>query len=281
MRVAMLAFAIALPVHGAVHEVHEVPRPTSTSVTSAVVECADDRGCVVEHACAGTPLAAPFEDADFDRVATLAVGRTAETPRQGSRNRTCVVRAMANDGSGRAADANVQGMRYLKASETLNYVGVAVEPVHRVRSVAAVSPVPMSGNRTALDYLLERRGTTLAALEDELCSHIDREHGEWAQCWERHLQVLIDLAAYSDTPLARCIIELSEIRWQWLDWEPNHTVQIANEAVDWWSPFSDWYKHLRYFAPYPDSELSEKFEECEDMAFDIFDAHGIENPWAD
>ena len=267
--------ALALSAGGAVHE---VPRPTSTTVTSAVVECADDRGCVVEHACAATPLAAPFEEADFERVSALAVGRTAETPRQGSRNRACVVRATANDGSGAAADSNVQGMRYLKASETLNYVGVAVEPVHRVRSVAAVSPAPMSGTRTALDYLLERQDTTLAALENELCAHIDREHDEWTRCWKEHLEELLDLAAYGDTPLARCFVELAEL---WYD--ESTVVEMATLAggffprrLNYWLDIDDG------FAPNPDESAPSdgKLEECRSLVFDVFNEHGVENPWA-
>ena len=258
---------LALPASGAVHE---IPRPTSVSVTSAVVECADDRGCIVEHACAGTPLAAPFEDADFVRVSTLAVGRTAETPRQGSRNRACVVRATANDGSGATATANVQGMRYLKASETLNYVGVAVEPVHRVRSVAAVSPAPMSGNRTALDYLLERQGTTLAALEDELCAHIDREHEEWTECWKRDLHRLLRLAAYGDTPLARCFVEFGEVRNR-----ESTVARMAEEA----NGFFHFFVQL-LDASLATPEPAEKGDECRELVQDLFDAHGIDNPWA-
>ena len=261
--------ALALPASGAVHE---IPRPTSTTVTSAVVECADDRGCIVEHACAGTPLAAPFEDADFVRVSTLAVGRTAETPRQGSRNRACVVRARANDGSDAAASANVSGMRYLKASETLNYVGVDEVVLHRARTVAAVSPAPMSGNRTALDYLLERQGTTLAALEDELCAHIDREHEEWAECWKRDLHWLLTLATRGDTPLVRCFVELIEIR------HPGSTVAGKASLAD---NFSSRLSHWLDSSGWASWEPTVKVEECRELAQELFAAHGVANPWAD
>ena len=266
--------ALALPASGAVHE---IPRPTSTTVTSAVVECADDRGCIVEHACATTPLAAPFEEADFERVSTLAVGRTAETPRQGSRNRACVVRATANDGSGAAATANVQGMRYLKASETLNYVGVAVEPVHRVRSVAAVSPMPASGTRTALDYLLERQGTTLAALEDEVCAHIAREHEEWTRCWKRSLEWLLELAAYGDTPLMRCFVELAELQVS----DSPDAVAVAGTAGSYAQPLRLWLDVDDGWGPNPDEpHVSDgKLEECRGLAFGIFNSHNINNPW--
>ena len=264
--------ALALPASGAVHE---IPRPTSTTVTSAVVECADDRGCIVEHACATTPLAAPFEDADFDAVTTLALGRTTETPRQGSRNRACVVRARANDGSGAAATANVSGMRYLKASETLNYVGVDEVVLHRARTVAAVSPMPMSGTRTALDYLLERQGTTLAALEGELCAHIDREHDEWTRCWKGELGPLLDLAAYGDTPLARCFVELAEV------WQRDSTiVRMAVDAGFFFEPFKDWLDGSYAVYPEDPARYDQKVEECRSLALGVFDAHGISNPWA-
>ena len=229
----------------------------------------------------------------------LMEGETLETPKASDQSQTCVVSVLRAHGPIDDALANIVGLRYVKLrqdSDTFSYSGVTETPVHRVyRTVSSVVSRPARGDRTALDYLLERQDMTLRELEYEACAHIDRAHPDWENCWiyDAGLTDLVQMLMIGDTPLSRCFVELAEL-YECADC----TYAIGEMAERVWrmvrgdlfltghesggTRVSNWLRDAP--TPYSNrvpSGARAKTDECRALFQARFERHGIDNPWSD
>ena len=287
---AIVLALVAATSHG--QRAYELPRPTETTVTSGFVECADAVGCIVQRAC-GAP-ATPFESSDFvDLGDVLAQGETLETPKASDLSETCVVSVLRDDATADDARANIVGLRYVKLrrdSDAFYYAGVTETPVHRVhRTVPSVAWRPSWWNRTALDYLLERQGTTLGDVEHEACGHIDRTHPEWTDCVENELSTLVQLLMVGDTPLSRCFVELAEIygctdcAYPLGDLAAQVLGMVRGERTggdNCGGGAANWLCDDSSYSRVPGGARA-KTNECRALFQARFERHDVDNPWSD
>ena len=218
MRRAAISIVALLASAAAGQTAWELPRPTSLTITNALVECADAAGCVVQWAC-GVPTTA-FTDSDFTQVGNpLAEGETLETPRVHVRTITCAVRVVRDDGTQNAAAANVVGLRYAKlrqANDSFHVAGVAEAAVHRARTVASVVRTPGVDVRDGLllDWLIAEHGYDVQDMLDRECGHIRDGATERRRECEYPLRWRIgSVVAIASTEFTRCVAELA-IEWE-------------------------------------------------------------------
>ena len=109
-----------------------LPRPSSVTVTNAVVECLDPDGCNAAVACTTTPETA-LQDRDFGIGIELAQGEQHQTGVRAGSSEVCAIRV--------AGRANVTGYRYLKLrkpDDTLRYAGMVEVPLQRAGTLVNV-----------------------------------------------------------------------------------------------------------------------------------------------